>query len=131
MPLEQEACPVPERTLGRLYSSPKRDLADILATLPGLQRARLAVFCNARAHLRDMALGIAATCEEADLLDVAGPLGAILHKQSREQAHQLAEHNPRYRRRPISLAVLTPEKLVPLDMDEDEMPRDQQDRSMS
>ena len=115
VPLQEEACPVPDHTLGQLYSSPKRDLADIVATLPGLQRARLAMFCHARAHLRDMGLAIAATCEEADLVHVAGQLGTVLHSQSREQAHQLPEHNPRFPRRAIRLAVSARENVPPLD----------------
>jgi len=131
MPLQQEACPVPELTLGCLYAAPKRDLAGILSKIPGLQRARLAVFCNARAHLREMGLAIAATCEKGDLVEVAGPLGAILHGQSREQADNLPEHNPRFRRRAITLATLTPTNLVPLDMDEDEEASDQQERPTS
>jgi hypothetical protein len=131
MPLEQEACPVPEMTLGSLYAAPKRDLAGILSKIPGLQRARLAVFCNARAHLREMGLAIAATCEKGDLVEVAGPLGSILHAQSREQAEHLPEHNPRFRRRPISLATVTPTNLMPLDMDEEEAALDQQEHQAS
>jgi hypothetical protein len=131
MPLQQEACPVPEMTLGCLYAAPKRDLAGILSKIPGLQRARLAVFCNARAHLREMGLAIAATCEKGDLVEVAGPLGSILHAQSREQAEHLPEHNPRFRRRPISLAALTPTNLMPLDMDEEEAASDQQEHQAS
>jgi hypothetical protein len=73
-----------------------------------------------------MGLAIAATCEKADLVEVAGPLGAILHTQSREQAEHLPEHNPRFRRRAITLATLTPTSLMPLDMDEVEEASDQQ-----
>ena len=121
LPLQDEACPVPEHTLGRLYSSPKRDLADILATLPGLQRARLAVFCHARAHLRDMGLAIAATCDEADLTHAAGQLGVVLYAESRKQAHHPPEQKPQFSRRAISLAVLARQNVPALDLDEDEL----------
>jgi hypothetical protein len=121
LPPHEEVCPVPEQTLGRLYSSPNRDLADILGTLPGLQRARLAVFCHARAHLRDMGLAIAATCDEADLVHVAGQLGLVLHTRSRKQVPQPTEHNARFGRRPISLAVLARENVPAMDDDESSM----------
>lgn len=123
MPLQQEArFLAPDHTFAWLYSSPKHDLAEILSKIPGLQRARLAMFCNARAHLREMGLAIAATCEEADLVEVAGRPGTLLHTQSREQACDLPEHNPRFRRRSVTLAVLPPTNVMPLDIGEDEVP---------
>ena len=108
-PIQQESCPVPDQTFGRLYASPKRDLPEILATLPGLQRARLALFCHARAHLREMGLAIAATCEEGDLVEIAGRLGAVIFRQSRDPLEQVPEHNPRFRRRAITLATFVPQ----------------------
>jgi hypothetical protein len=107
-PIQPESCPVPDQTLGRLYASPKRDLPEILATLPELQRARLALFCHARAHLREMGLAIAATCDEGDLIEVAGRLGSVIFKQSRDASEQIPEHNPRFRRRAITLAAFVP-----------------------
>jgi hypothetical protein len=120
-PIQPESCPVPDHTLGRLYAAPKRDLPEILATLPELQRARLALFCHARTHLREMALAIAATCDEGDLVEVAGRLGAAIFRQSRESLEQAPEHNPRFRRRPITLAAFVPtgRPLAPHNDDDD------------
>jgi hypothetical protein len=112
-PTQQESCPVPDQTLGKLYASPKRDLPEILATLPELQRARLALFCHARAHLREMGLAIAATCEEGDLVEIAGRLGAVVFRQSRDPFEQVPEHNPRFRRRAITLATFVPQGRPP------------------
>src|SRR3954463_14028369 len=67
-PLQPDPCPVPDEILGQLYSSPQHDLAEALSTMPGLQRGRLALFCNRRAHLHEIGLSIAATCTEADLV---------------------------------------------------------------
>jgi hypothetical protein len=122
-PIQPESCPVPDQTLGRLYASPKRDLPEILASLPGLQRARLALFCHARAHLREMGLAIAATCDEGDLVEVAGRLGAVIFRQSRDALEQVPEHNPRFRRRPITLAAFVPtDRPLALRNDEDYAP---------
>src|SRR5215218_1554892 len=119
-PLQPEPCPVPERLLGQLYSSPRRDLAEALTTMPGLQRARLALFCNRRAHLHEMGLSIAATCSEADLAHEGAAVGAMLFRQSRESAGQSREHNPHFRRKPISLATMAP-SIAMQDVANDEM----------
>ena len=111
---------MPERLLGQLYSSPRRDLAEALTTMPGLQRARLALFCNRRAHLHEMGLSIAATCSEADLTHEGAAVGAMLFRQSRESAGQSREHNPQSRRRPISLATMAP-SIAMHDFDDDEV----------
>jgi hypothetical protein len=122
-PIQPESCPVPDQTLGKLYASPKRDLAEILATLPELQRARLALFCHARAHLREMGLAIAATCDEGDLVEVAGRLGAVIFRQSRDSLEQAPEHNPRFRRRPITLAAFVPtDRPLASPYDDDHLP---------
>src|SRR5215210_2796494 len=111
--LQPEPCPIPDQFLGELYSAPQRDLAQALNTMPGLQRARLAIFCNKRAHLHNMGLSIAATCSEADLVHEGGAMGEMLFTQSREKTAQIREHNPQYRRRPISLATISPSIAVP------------------
>ena len=107
-PLQPEPCPVPDEVLGQLYSSPQHNLAEAVSTMPGLQRARLALFCNRRAHLQDLGLSLAATCSEADLVHEGGQMGAMLFSQSREKAGHIREHNARFRRRPISLATIAP-----------------------
>ena len=72
-----------------------------------VRRARLAVFCYGRAHLRELARVIAATCEEADLVEVAGKLGATLFRQSREQEEV---PQPRLHKRPVTLAKFVPSR---------------------
>ncbi len=94
-------------------------LREALTTMPGLQRARLALFCNRRAHLHEMGLSIAATCSEADLVHEGGPVGAMLFRQSRDVG-QSREHNPQFRRKPISLATLAPPIAIH-ESDEDEV----------
>jgi hypothetical protein len=86
--------------------------------MPGLQRARLALFCYRRAHLHEMGISIAATCSEADLLHEAGPVGAMLFAQSRDKGVQPRQYN--YRRPAISLATMAP-SIAAQDLDENEM----------
>jgi hypothetical protein len=104
---EEQNCPVPEHVLGIVYAAQHRDPTAALSTLPALQRARLAVFCYGRAHLRELARVIAATCEEADLVEVAGKLGATLFRQSREQEEV---PQPRLHKRPVTLAKFVPSR---------------------
>ena len=47
-------------------------------------RANLAAFCYGRAHLHDIGLTIAATCEFEELVAAAGSVGHFLFEQSRE-----------------------------------------------
>lgn len=83
LPDLEPGCPVPLETLGRLYRGEPHVLAETLARLSDGQRARLAVFCNARQHLRELGLRIAATCDEPSLVRIAGSAGSILFLQSR------------------------------------------------
>lgn len=113
---EEQSCPVSEQVLGTVYAAQHRDPTAALATLPAIQRARLAVFCYGRAHLRELARVIAATCEEGDLVEVAGKLGATLFRQSREQEEA---PQPRLHKRPITLAKLVPSRF-PAELYEEE-----------
>ena len=53
----------------------------IALTLPGDVRARLALFCNARGHLRAAGRAIAASCALNDLVSEGGHAGLVLHGQ--------------------------------------------------
>jgi hypothetical protein len=53
--------------LERVIQSPVGDAAEIAALLDGETRARLAVFCYARVHLREKGIAIAAECQPADI----------------------------------------------------------------
>lgn len=47
------------------------------------QRARLALFCYSRAHFRELAVAIAATCDPEMLVALAGTAGEVLSVQCR------------------------------------------------
>ena len=86
LPSEEE-CPISDELLGVLYRSNPHGLSALVTSIGPETRAMLALYCYRRAHLQDMGLSIAATCEEADLLSF-GALGSILFSRSREAPHK-------------------------------------------
>ena len=78
MVTEGEGCPVPEELIGRLYVSSIQEIDSIVSQLPPGPRGSLAAFCYSRAHLRDIGLAIAATCDLETLVDAGGRAGTNL-----------------------------------------------------
>jgi hypothetical protein len=77
-------CPVREEVIGLLYRSSQHHVQEFISGLSPQQRASLAAFCYGRAHLHDIGLTIAATCEFEELVSAAGGAGYFLFEQSRE-----------------------------------------------
>jgi hypothetical protein len=77
-------CPVPEEVIGLLYSSSHNRVYELVSGLSASHRASLATFCYGRAHLREIGLAIAATCEFEELVAVGGRAGDFLFEQSRD-----------------------------------------------
>jgi hypothetical protein len=94
---------VSDELIGRLYGSRQHELAQMVADLPSEQRANLAIFCYRRAHLREIGLAIAATCDQWSLVNVAGKAGDVLYAHSRTQPEVIEPVLP-YGRRKITLA---------------------------
>ena len=90
--------------LERLYGAATQSAAEIVADLTASERARLAVFCYGRAHLNEIGLAIAATCELEQLLGAAtsATAGRAIFAQSRDRT--LTAGKPLGRRVAISLA---------------------------
>jgi len=116
MQLNEEACPVPESILGELYRVSPHGLAALIDNVPAQTRARLAVYCYRRAHLASIGLAIAASCEEDDLAEFGGNLGADLFVKSRESDTPVESFHSQ--RRKISLST-GPIRQVPPPVDED------------
>src|ERR1700676_2920242 len=102
--LDDDVCPVGDELLGELYSASKLGLPALVASVPPLVRAMLALFCYHRSHMHAMGLAIAGSCEEDDLVRIGGRVGATLFTRSREaqQPQPLASHQAN--RRKITLA---------------------------
>ncbi len=117
MQLNEETCPVPESVLGQLYRVSPHGLNALIETVSAQTRARLAVYCYRRAHLASIGLAIAASCDEADLSEHGGNLGADLFEKSRAAAHNPPESFHSQRRK-ISLSSGPIRQLPPLEDDE-------------
>jgi hypothetical protein len=81
---DDDGCPVPDELIGRLYRSPQHGINELVAGLSTSHRGSLAAFCYGRAHLRDIGLAIAATCDLETLVVAGGRAGNFLFEQSRE-----------------------------------------------
>jgi hypothetical protein len=103
----QNTAAVSDELIGRLYASRQHELAQMVADLPAQQRANLALFCYQRAHLREIGLAVAATCDQWSLVNAAGKAGDVLYMHSRSQP-QVVEPVLPYGRRKITLASLAP-----------------------
>jgi hypothetical protein len=99
-------CPVSLDMLGRLYRADPALIGDMVRTLCVADRGRLALYCYSRAHLREVAMTIAATCETNSLLRSAGTVGLILAAQSAETGTSFGRHGLRsiITKRKITLA---------------------------
>ncbi|KAB0678101.1 hypothetical protein [Aureimonas leprariae] len=73
--------PVPLDVLSLLMRSEEARVAEIVRQLSGGQRAALAVYCFARAHMRSLGLQIARHCEGRTLVAVGGPMGQTMADQ--------------------------------------------------
>ena len=104
MVTESEGCPVPVELLGRLYGSSIQEIDSIISQLPPGPRGSLATFCYSRAHLRDIGLAIAATCDLETLIDAGGRAGTNLFEVSRERPAEPKHPYSWMRRSQISLA---------------------------
>jgi hypothetical protein len=105
MVTEAEGCPVPDELIGRLYVTPIPEVDRIVSRLPSGPRGSLATFCYSRAHLRDIGLAIAATCDLETLINAGGRAGTSLFDASRERPSEPKQPFSWTRRHQISLAV--------------------------
>src|SRR6266404_8717463 len=81
---DDDGPPVPDELIGRLYRSSQHDINELVSGLSSSRRGSLAAFCYGRAHLRDIGLAIAATCDLEQLVVAGGRAGNFLYEQSRE-----------------------------------------------
>jgi hypothetical protein len=79
-----------DAVLSRLLHASEEEVTGIVSGLAARQRAALAMFCYSRAHLHEIGLAIAATCDLSSLIQAA-PSNAAGHgvfAQSRERAKE-------------------------------------------
>ena len=111
---ESDFCPVRDELLGELYRANEGGLPRLVESVSPDVRARLALFCYRRSHLHSLAVAIASSCSERDLIENGGRVGSTLYALSREG---LAKSSPSLSggRKPITLSTKPLSVLAPLD----------------
>src|SRR5271168_4694435 len=81
---ENDFCPVRDELLGEMYRANENGLARLVESVSPEVRAMLALFCYRRSHLHALALAIASSCTERELIQLGGRVGSTLYTLSRE-----------------------------------------------
>src|ERR1700712_4876463 len=81
---EGDFCPVRDELLGELYRASEHGLPQLVESVSSDVRAMLALFCYRKSHLHSLALAIAASCSERELIQLGGRVGSTLYALSRE-----------------------------------------------
>jgi hypothetical protein len=101
---DPDSNPVSDAFFGQICRATPEGARDLALDLPGMQRARLALFCNARSHSRENGRAIASTCDLAALIRVGALAGGILSEQvTAGPALWMVKGSPSHKR--ISLAT--------------------------
>jgi hypothetical protein len=116
---ESDACPVRDELLGEMYRASPHGLQALVGSVSSDVRAMLALFCYRRSHLHSLALSIAASCTERELIHFGGRVGSTLYALSREPAR--ATSSTSQGRKPITLSTKPLSTFVPLvdELDDD------------
>ena len=91
---ENDFCPVRDELLGEMYRASEHGLPRLVESVSPEVRAMLALFCYRRSHLHSLALAIAASCTERDLIQLGGRVGTTLYALSRAPAARSAPLPP-------------------------------------
>ncbi|NVN87733.1 MAG: hypothetical protein HXX15_16770 [Rhodopseudomonas sp.] len=118
---ENDFCPVREDLLGEMYRANENGLPQLVESVSSEVRAMLALFCYRRSHLHSLALTIAASCDERELIQLGGRVGSTLYAQSRETATARPAQSSSYgNRKPITLSTTPLSSVAPLENDLDD-----------
>ena len=115
-----DSCPVGDELLGQMYRASEHGLPMLVASVSSDVRAMLALFCYRRSHLYSLALTIAASCSERELIQFGGRVGATLHTLSREPAARAAPSSSLGNRKPITLSTKPLTTITPIEDELDE-----------
>ena len=81
---ENDFCPVQDDLLGAMYRANENGLPQLVESVSSDVRAMLALFCYRRSHLHSLAISIAASCDERELIQLGGRVGSTLYALSHE-----------------------------------------------
>jgi hypothetical protein len=103
---DNDFCPVRDELLGEMYRASESGLPRLVESVSSDVRAMLALFCYRRSHLHALALAIAASCSERELIEVGGRVGVTLYALSRETSATRSVASSSYgSRKPITLST--------------------------
>jgi len=102
---ENDFCPVRDELLGEMYRANANGLPMLVESVSSEVRAMLALFCYRRSHLYSLALSIAASCTERELIQLGGRVGSTLYALSRGPAAHSAPSSSYGNRKPITLST--------------------------
>src|SRR5882724_7229872 len=102
---ENDFCPVRDELLGEMYRANEHGLPQLVASVSSDVRAMLALFCYRRSHLHSLALSIAATCSERELIEYGGRVGSTLYALSRQTPETRVATSLYGNRKPITLST--------------------------
>jgi hypothetical protein len=117
---ENDFCPVRDELLGEMYRANENGLPVLVESVSSDVRAMLALFCYRRSHLHSLALSIAASCSERELIQLGGRVGSTLYALSREPATRSTPSSSYGNRKPITLSTKPLSTFTPIDDDIDE-----------
>lgn len=124
---ENDFCPVKDDLLGAMYRASEQGLPQLVASVAPDVRAMLALFCYRRSHLHALAVSIASSCSERDLIQIGGRVGSTLYGLSRETPAARSAPAASYgNRKPITLSTKPLSAFTPLEDIEDEADSDAQ-----
>jgi len=118
---DSDKCPVRDELLGQMYRASEHGLAHLVASVSSDVRAMLALFCYRRSHLHSLAVSIAASCTENELVHFGGRVGSTLYALSREAPSSHVAVSSSYNgRKPITLSTKPLSTFVPIQDELDE-----------
>ena len=116
-----DSCPVHDELLGQMYRASEHGLPMLVESVSPQVRAMLALFCYRRSHLHSLALSIASSCSERDLIHFGGRVGSTLYALSREAPASRAAPSTSYGgRKPITLSTKPLSTFAPIEDELDE-----------
>ena len=119
---DSDSCPVRDELLGEMYRASEHGLSLLVESVSSDVRAMLALFCYRRSHLHALALSIASSCTERELVHFGGRVGTTLYALSREApASRVATSTSYSGRKPITLSTKPLSTFTPI---EDELDDD-------
>src|ERR1700709_1952046 len=118
---ENDFCPVRDELRGARYRASENGLPILVESVSSEVRAMLALFCYRRSHLHSLALSIATSCSERDLIQLGGRVGSTLYTLSRQApTARSASSSSSGNRKPITLSTKPLSTFSPIEDEVDE-----------